>query len=605
MHDIFTRFRQTLNKANLEIVDYQLGLESVEAQLIVHQKNEVSYEEKIAVLELEVKDKGNAITRLTNQLDQTLKEKEDLKAKLEKFEISSKNLNKLINSQLSAKDKTGLGYGDQLSESDSEVLPSVFDSQLSDGDDNPTNNRFKKGDGYHVVPPPLTRNYMPPLADLSFAGLDDSVYRPTTNKANWVSDDEDTLVDTQVDSQTTVKPIFKKIEFTKARKESDKQANTPKMVTQNSKADRKAWNGNLTQKPRISKETDSTVEGNRVTAVKTSACYAWRPKITNLNNVSKDSSGSWISKRVKLIDPQGRLKMGYEKPSDKLTFYKAFFSPQWKFLIYTILQCLSAKTTSWNEFNSTMASIEKLESKVERLEEENKVLKEFKGVHYIVDSDEPVMEKEESSKHGRKIAEKVLSMLDVNDEEPVGVDEVLEVVTAAKLINEVVTTAGVDVNAASVQDTPITAAEATKVIVEVPKPRKRRGVIIQDPKETTTTVTVQPKNMAGYKMNYFKGMSYDEIRPLFEKHYNYNQAFLNEVNEGIKVLEKEVRQEKEVKVESSKREGKSLEQEIEKKQNMEQETEELKKHLQIVPDNNDNVYADATPLASKIPIVDY
>ncbi|GJS82286.1 retrovirus-related pol polyprotein from transposon TNT 1-94 [Tanacetum coccineum] len=48
--------------------------------------------------------------------------------------------------------------------------------------------------------------------------------------------------------------------------------------------------------------------------------------------------------------------MGYEKVSQKLTFYKAFFSPQWKFLIHTILQCLSAKTTAWNEFSSTMAS---------------------------------------------------------------------------------------------------------------------------------------------------------------------------------------------------------------------------------------------------------
>nr|GEV90454.1 hypothetical protein [Tanacetum cinerariifolium] len=38
---------------------------------------------------------------------------------------------------------------------------------------------------------------------------------------------------------------------------------------------------------------------------------------------------------------------------------------------------------------------------------------------------------------------------------------------------------------------------------------------------------------------------------------------------------------------------------------MEQETEELKKHLQIILDNDDDVYADATPLASKIPIVDY
>ncbi|GJT55580.1 hypothetical protein Tco_0990634 [Tanacetum coccineum] len=47
---------------------------------------------------------------------------------------------------------------------------------------------------------------------------------------------------------------------------------------------------------------------------------------------------------------------GYEKLSQKLTFYKAFFSPQRKYLIHTILQCLSTKTTAWNEFSSTMAS---------------------------------------------------------------------------------------------------------------------------------------------------------------------------------------------------------------------------------------------------------
>nr|GFA64611.1 copia protein [Tanacetum cinerariifolium] len=33
-------------------------------------------------------------------------------------------------------------------------------------------------------------------------------------------------------------------------------------------------------------------------------------------------------------------RMGYEKPSTKLTFYKAFFSSQWKFLIHSILQCM-------------------------------------------------------------------------------------------------------------------------------------------------------------------------------------------------------------------------------------------------------------------------
>nr|GEV57457.1 hypothetical protein [Tanacetum cinerariifolium] len=50
------------------------------------------------------------------------------------------------------------------------------------------------------------------------------------------------------------------------------------------------------------------------------------------------------------------VRMGYEKPPSKLTFYKAFFSAQWKFLIHTLVQCLSAKRTAWNEFSCSMAS---------------------------------------------------------------------------------------------------------------------------------------------------------------------------------------------------------------------------------------------------------
>ncbi|GJT43267.1 putative ribonuclease H-like domain-containing protein [Tanacetum coccineum] len=81
-------------------------------------------------------------------IEEALKEKDDLKLKLEKFEESSKNLTKLIDSQLK-----------------------------SDVDDNPVNDRFKTGEGFHAVPPPYTRNYMPSRPDLSFAGLDDSVYK--------------------------------------------------------------------------------------------------------------------------------------------------------------------------------------------------------------------------------------------------------------------------------------------------------------------------------------------------------------------------------------------------------------------------------------------
>nr|GEZ21143.1 hypothetical protein [Tanacetum cinerariifolium] len=110
-----------------------------------------------------------------SELENALKEKEDLKLKLEKFETSSKNLTKLINSQMSAIDKTGLGYDGHVNES--EVLNNVVDSCESDGDDNQVNDKFKKCEGYHEVLPPYTGNYMPPRADLSFAGLDNSVFK--------------------------------------------------------------------------------------------------------------------------------------------------------------------------------------------------------------------------------------------------------------------------------------------------------------------------------------------------------------------------------------------------------------------------------------------
>ncbi|GJY46707.1 ribonuclease H-like domain-containing protein [Tanacetum coccineum] len=124
---------------------------------------------------LEIIVKDISIKDLKNQLEEALKEKDDLKLKLEKFEESSKNLTKLINSQISAKDKAGLGYDSQINES--KMVNSVFNNKESDVDDSPVNDRFKIGEGFHAVPPPYTGNYMPSRPDLSFAGLDDSVYK--------------------------------------------------------------------------------------------------------------------------------------------------------------------------------------------------------------------------------------------------------------------------------------------------------------------------------------------------------------------------------------------------------------------------------------------
>nr|GEU30793.1 hypothetical protein [Tanacetum cinerariifolium] len=61
--------------------------------------------------------------------------------------------------------------------SEKEVTETMFDNRSSDEENSVANDRFKKGEGYHVVPPPLTGNYMPPKPDLSFARLDDSIFK--------------------------------------------------------------------------------------------------------------------------------------------------------------------------------------------------------------------------------------------------------------------------------------------------------------------------------------------------------------------------------------------------------------------------------------------
>ncbi|GJS42173.1 hypothetical protein Tco_0567216 [Tanacetum coccineum] len=48
--------------------------------------------------------------------------------------------------------------------------------------------------------------------------------------------------------------------------------------------------------------------------------------------------------------------MGYATDSDKLTFQKGNFSPQWRFFIHIILHCLSPKKTSWEQFSSNIAT---------------------------------------------------------------------------------------------------------------------------------------------------------------------------------------------------------------------------------------------------------
>nr|GEY58185.1 putative ribonuclease H-like domain-containing protein [Tanacetum cinerariifolium] len=85
------------------------GLEYVEARLEVYKKNEVVFEEDIKILKLDVMFRDKAITELRQKFKQAKKERDDLKLTLENFKGSSKNLSRLLDSQLCDKYKTGLG----------------------------------------------------------------------------------------------------------------------------------------------------------------------------------------------------------------------------------------------------------------------------------------------------------------------------------------------------------------------------------------------------------------------------------------------------------------------------------------------------------------
>ncbi|GJY54807.1 ribonuclease H-like domain-containing protein [Tanacetum coccineum] len=134
-------------------------------------------------MKIDLDDKTDVLTYHKKLLAEAEKEKEELKAKVEKWHNSSKNLNILLNSQMSARDKAGLGYGDQMNKGvlsyENEVFQSVFVSRTSDIEDSLVNDRYAKG--MHAVPPLMTGIYIPSGPDKE---IDDSqfTYGPKQSK---------------------------------------------------------------------------------------------------------------------------------------------------------------------------------------------------------------------------------------------------------------------------------------------------------------------------------------------------------------------------------------------------------------------------------------
>ncbi|GJZ63244.1 hypothetical protein Tco_0619665 [Tanacetum coccineum] len=332
--------REQLGDASIEIQAYTQALKKVEAQLVAHQKNQLWYEEKIRFMKIDLDDKTDVLTYHKKLLAEAVKEKEELKTKLESFETSSKSLNTLLNSQLSANDKAGFGHNGAKESKVSETITSV--SKVETSNSETSNDKVE-------MPKIKTVRMSEPIIE------------------EWESDSEDDEIVVKPKEVTkTVKPSFEKIESVNARNETVRQAENPRKNNKSPRGNKRNWNGMMTQKLGLvslntaksvstaqsrktmndamlttysyykayssvkrpfNKKTSNynryfnkrvnTVKSTRVNTarpkaevntVKASASWVWKPKHEELNHVFKSNSASKTLTRYDYVDALGRFK---------------------------------------------------------------------------------------------------------------------------------------------------------------------------------------------------------------------------------------------------------------------------------------------------------
>nr|GEY60435.1 hypothetical protein [Tanacetum cinerariifolium] len=137
-----SKLNEELSDCKTDLHNYKRGLSQVEARLVEFKEHDVKYYERIRVLERDVEIRDNKNEYLKNELEQVKKEKESLDNKLTGFENASKGLDSLLGSQISDKNKEGLGYN--------AILPLLLKSihllrKICLGQGNPQNNIDDKG----------------------------------------------------------------------------------------------------------------------------------------------------------------------------------------------------------------------------------------------------------------------------------------------------------------------------------------------------------------------------------------------------------------------------------------------------------------------------
>nr|GEW25352.1 hypothetical protein [Tanacetum cinerariifolium] len=665
---------KTTNSTALVSCDGLRGIDSVEASLLVYKKNEYVYEKDIKLLKRKIYLKDIAITELRRKLELANKQKDEISLTVENFENSSKSLRNFLPLK---PDLSGLEefVNESIVSEPTVKKPVVETSEAKASTDKPKDVR---------------KNFSPPLVK------------------DWISDSEDEAKLGPKIKKKTVKPSFAKIEFVKSKE----QVKTPMKTTVKQcarqstneftrmldsgcsrhitgnmsyltnyeeinggyvafggycKGEEYQYGGTTTcQDEDVNEEMDDSLERATTTATSLDAeqDMGGGPRC---QEAIGDTSAHTSMKHIELMKICTTLQKKVLDLEDDLK---------------------RTKTAQQTKIDGLERRGKKIEKK--RMSRTHKLKRLYKvglTASVISSSNDEALDKKDTSKQ-RRIdeidADEYITLVSTHDGElqdegqkDVGEEEVVEVVTTAKMLIDTVvdaaqvTTAIVDVPVSAaetiVTTAPTITAESTnknvkvqdkgkgkaKLIKEPEVPKKRKHQIKADEElakqlqakideenriarekaqkveerrkffaakraeenrnrsptkaQQRSLMCTYLKNMGGWKPRALRNKSLAEIQELFDKamkRINTFADFRTElVVESTKKDKAEIVQEN-----SSKRTGDNLEQKRSKKKKMENDKEsvELKKCLEIISDDGDEVTIDATPLSSKYSIiVDY
>nr|GEZ70384.1 hypothetical protein [Tanacetum cinerariifolium] len=106
------------------------------------------------------------------------------------------------------------------------------------------------------------------------------------------------------------------------------------------------------------------------------------------------------------------------------------------------------------------------------------------------------------------------------------------------------------------------------------------------------------KNTEGFNMEFFKGKTYDQILLIFQARFDANLKFLFKTREEIKKEDEEI----------IKSINETPAQKATKRRKLNEKAQEagnLRRRLEIVPNEDDDVFVEAVPLTQKAPVMDY